>query len=345
MNCTGANIPTSSSMKNYLHYFIHIGLLSLFSILFISSSTAQHFILGNEKIKVEAGLNFGPTFFLGDLGGNRGKGTTFIKDVNLQLTKVMKGAFISFYPNHWLGFRLAAQFTYLEGRDEIIDTKGEDELYRKQRNLDFKTNMFEAYVAAEVFPLMLLYGYDEEYNPRYRPYVFIGAGMFTYNPKGTITDQNGNTTWHELAPLHTEGQGFAEHPDRKPYALTQLNVPVGGGIKYMASERLTLAVELLYRKTFTDYIDDLSTDYIDPVLFDKYLSPADAMIAKQISDKAFTSFVPGSPRFVPGYQRGNVKNKDAYFSFVLKLGLRLGDIYDNSFDRSAAKQARCPARF
>lgn len=192
---------------------------------------------------------------------------------------------------------------------------------------------------------MLLYGYETEYNPRYRPYIFAGVGMFSYNPKGTLTDQNGNVTWHDLAPLHTEGQGFDEYPDRKPYALTQMNLPYGAGIRYMATERMNLSFELLYRKTFTDYVDDLSTDYVDPALFDKYLSQADAVIAKQINDKAFTSYVPGSPRFVPGYQRGNPKNNDSYFSFVLKVGVRLGDIYNSSFERSAAKQARCPARF
>jgi len=332
-------------MKKPLLHFTRIGLCSIFFSFLFSVTYAQHFILGSERFKIEAGVNFGPTFFLGDLGGHKGKGTRFVKDVNLQLTKVMRGAFIAIYPNDWLGFRLGAQYTYLEGRDELINNKGSDELYRKQRNLDFKTNMFEAYMAVEVFPLMLLYGYDPEYNPKYRPYVFGGAGMFTYNPKGSITDQNGNVTWHDLAPLRTEGQGFEEYPDRKPYKLTQLNIPFGGGIKYMATDRLNLAVEVLYRETFTDYIDDLSKDYVDPALFDKYLSPANAIIAKQINDKAFTSYIPGSPRFTPGNQRGNPKQEDAYFSFLLKVGIRLGDLFNSESDRSAAKQTRCPARF
>jgi opacity protein-like surface antigen len=298
-------------------------------------------MVGNGSIKTEIGLNFGPTFFLGDLGGHRGKGTTFIKDLNLPVTKMFKGAFISFYPSEWLGFRIAAQYTYLEGRDNLITTKGEDELYRKQRNLDFKSNMFEAYAAVEIFPFMLMNRYDEEYDPRLRPYCFIGVGMFSFNPKGSITDANGNVTWHDLQPLHTEGQGFSEYPSRKPYSLNQLNIPLGGGLKYLVSERVNLGLELLYRKTFTDYIDDLSTDYIDPNLFDKYLSPARAVVAKQIHDKAFTSLIPGSPRFVPGVQRGNPKNMDAYFSFVLKCGVRLG----GSPGRGSRNQLRCPSRF
>ncbi|MEP7110083.1 MAG: hypothetical protein ABI760_18960 [Ferruginibacter sp.] len=333
-------------MKKHLHYFIRIGLFSIFFTPFSSfTANAQHIIIGNDNVKTEIGLNFGPTFFLGDLGGHRGKGTTFIKDLNLQLTRVMKGAFVIFYPTDWFGVRVAAQYTFVEGRDELINTDGEDELYRKQRNLDFKSNMFEAYAAAEIYPFMLLNKRDEDYNPRFRPYVFIGAGMFRYNPKGSITDQNGNVTWHELQPLRTEGQGFEEYPLRKPYSLTQLNIPLGGGMKYLVSKKINISLELLYRKTFTDYIDDLSTDYVDPDLFAKYLKPVDADIARQIHDKAFTSYVPGSPRFAPGYQRGNPKNMDAYFSFVLKLGMRIGDIYDSSSERNVAKQSRCPARF
>jgi len=333
-------------MKNFLHHLILTGFLSLFFILsIIPTSQAQHFIMGGEKVKIEAGLNFGPTFFLGDLGGHAGKGTTFIKDLNVPLTKLMKGAFIAIYPSEWFGFRIAAQYTYVEGKDVLIATKGQDELYRKQRNLDFKSDMFEAYAAAEIYPLMLLNKNDEDYQPKYRPYAFLGVGMFKFNPKGSITDANGNVTWHELYPLHTEGQGFPEYPSKKNYALTQVNIPLGGGIKYFASNRVNLAFELLYRKTFTDYIDDVSTTYIDPNLFDKYLPPADAIIARQISDKEFTSYVAGSPRFAPGNQRGNPKNMDAYFSFALKFGVRLGDNFNNSTDRNAARKMRCPARF
>ena len=333
-------------MKNLLPYLIRAGFLTMLLAGFLNStSTAQHFIIGSEKVKFEAGLNFGPTFFLGDLGGHRGKGSTFIKDVNVPLTKLMKGAFVAIYPTEWLGFRVAAQYTYVEGKDELITTSGNDELYRKQRNLDFKSDMFEAYTAVEIFPLMLINKNNADYDPRIRPYGFIGVGMFKFNPKGSLTDQNGKVTWHELYPLHTEGQGFPEYPSRKTYDLKQINIPMGAGLKYFTPSRVNLAFELLYRKTFTDYIDDVSTSYVDHVYFDKYLLPEDANIAKQINDKAYTSYVPGSPRFMPGVQRGNPKNMDAYFSFALKFGLRLGDNYNSSADRNAAGKMRCPARF
>src|SRR5664279_4390030 len=135
---------------------------------------SQSLILGNEKTRVEVGVNIGPSFFLGDLGGNRGKGTAFLKDLNLSLTKIMKGAFVTVYPNEWLGVRAAAEIGKLEGQDKIIDTKGVDELWRKQRNLDFRSNISAAYVAAAIFPLMLSNKNHDDYKPKLRPYGVLG---------------------------------------------------------------------------------------------------------------------------------------------------------------------------
>jgi hypothetical protein len=310
-----------------------------------AKSYSQSFLFGNEKTKVEIGINVGPSFFLGDLGGNRGKGTTFIKDINLSLTKIMKGAFVAVYPNEWLGVRVAAELGKLEGQDKIIDTKGVNELWRKQRNLDFRSNISEAYIAVEVFPLMLLNKSHDDYKPRLRPYGVIGIGLFHFNPQGSLTDANGNQTWYDLKPLHTEGQGFAEYPQRKNYSLTQVNIPMGFGAKYFISDRVNFSIEVLHRKTFTDYIDDVSTDYIDPALFDKYLSPQNAAIARQIHDKVVGIVTPGVTRYAPGFQRGNPNQNDAYFTIFLKFGVRLGAIFDNIYDRRVASHMRCPARF
>ncbi len=300
---------------------------------------SQHFMFG-EKTKFEAGLNFGPTFFLGDLGGNSGKGSTFVKDVNLELTKFMKGAFITVYPTGWLGLRLAAQYTYVKGEDYIINTNGVHELWRKQRNLDFRSEMIEAYAAVEILPTMLFAKYDD-YEPFIRPYGFVGVGVFHFNPEGSIEGPNGVRTWHKLHPLRTEGEGMEEYPDKKPYKLTQINIPMGGGIKVMVSDRISTSMELLYRKTFTDYIDDVSTTYIDPDKFDKYLTPADAIIARKIHDKTHGIVTPGVNRYAPGTQRGNSKNMDAYFSTLIKVGIKLGQV-GTAEQRRQANQTKCP---
>ena len=323
-----------------LKFVIKQTILLLICFTLFSKSYSQSFLLG-EKVKWEIGLNFGPSFFLGDLGGNSGKGTNNIKDVNLEFTKLMKGVFITMYPKNWVGVRLAADVTYLEGSDDIINTTGIDELWRKQRNLDFKTTVLEGYLALEIFPTMLLSRYTE-IQPRLRPYAFAGVGFFHFNPKGSITDAAGDKTWYKLQPLKLEGQGMSEYPSSKPYKLTQINIPIGAGLKYYASERLNISAELLYRKTFTDYIDDVSTKYVDPAVYNKYLSAQDAALANKLSDKAIGIIYPGMTRYPAGTQRGDTKDGDTYFSIVLKFGLRLGPIYESSFAKRAAKQMKCP---
>lgn len=317
-------------------------LLLFCSIVFLHiSSFSQHIVVGNEKFKIEAGLNFGPTFFLGDLGGNTGKGSSFIKDINLEVTKAMKGAFISIYPADWIGFRLAAQYTYVSGKDYIISSSGLHESWRKQRNLDFRSKMFEAYAAVELFPTLMFKKYDD-YEPRLKPYGFIGVGLFHFNPEGSILEANGERSWHKLQPLRTEGQGMKEYPNKKQYNLTQLNIPMGFGFKYQLTDRVNIGTELLYRKTFTDYIDDVSTTYIDPNNFDRYLTSQQSVIARKIHDKTFGIVTPGVTRYAPGVQRGNSNNNDAYFSTVVKLGITMGAIYGSSEQERAARQTRCP---
>ena len=94
-------------------------------------------------------------------------------------------------------------------------------------------------------------------------------------------------------------------------------------------------MEFLHRKTFTDYIDDLSKDYIDPALYNKYLSPENAAIARQVQDRKITGTpVSRNPTFI-GEERGNPKNNDSFFSTIIRFGWRL-------FDNSDAAGMGCP---
>lgn len=328
-------------MKPGLPGFVtKISLLLLTGISLLHTANSQSFLLGKGKTKWEVGVNFGPSFFLGDLGGNSGKGKNTLKDVNLEFTKFMKGAFITMYPSDWLGFRVAGDYTYLEGDDAVINTNGIDELWRKQRNLNFKSDVWEIYGALEVYPIEFLRR-NQETQHRLRPYGLVGIGLFHFNPKGSLTDANGNTSWYKLQPLKTEGQGMAEYPYSKPYKLTQMNIPLGAGIKYFFSERINTSMEVLYRKTFTDYIDDVSKKYIDQKDFVKYMSASNAALATQLSDKTIPIIYPGMTRWSSGTQRGDMKDADTYFSVVLKFGIKLGPLSDENSMR--ARQRKCPS--
>jgi hypothetical protein len=290
-------------------------------------SFSQSILIRN---KVEIGLGLGPMFFLGDLGGAAGIGRTFIKDVDYPLTKLSKGLFVGVAPNEWLGFRLAVNTGVLEGNDAEAPNKGGDEVTRLQRNLNFTSRMWEGYAAVEFYPSVFLEQY-EDLKGKFRPYGIIGIGVYHFNPK--TQDNSGN--WVALQPLHTEGQGFPEYPDRKEYKLTQAEIPMGFGFKYYLKENMFIGLEVLHRKLFTDYVDDVSTNYIDPIYFDKYLSPANAALAKQLNYRGTYSSVT-RPSDVVGAQRGDPKENDAFFSTILRLGWRLREM------SGAERQMRCP---
>jgi hypothetical protein len=262
--------------------------------------------------------------FLGDLGGHAGNGTTFIKDWNMNTTKLAVGAFGAVYPTQWLGFRLSLNFGSIEGSDADIKPKGGDEVTRLYRNLDFQSKILEGTVMAEFYPTVFLEEDPDDVVARLRPYGVLGLGVFHFNPQGSYHDPNtGQTYWVDLQPLHTEGEGFPEYPDRKNYTLTQLNIPMGVGVKYFFSESVNLSFEIIHRKTFTDYIDDVSTTYVDPKLFYKYLSPTLAPIAAAMANKSPLQNVAGSGYGING-KRGDPTHNDAYFTAQFKLGIRLG---------------------
>ncbi len=332
----------SPSLKNIFCIFTISLLIS------VKSESQGLFQAGN--VTMEAGINLGSSFFLGDLGGNSGVGKRFIKDINLRFTNIMKGGSLTLYPAPWLGLRGALQTGRLESSDASIEASGGIEIWRKKRNLDFRSNISEAYIGLEFFPLMFFKAMAES-EPRLRPYGVVGIGMFRFNPQGSLTDDKGKKTWYDLHPLRTEGQGMAEYPDRKEYSLTQYNIPFGAGIKYYITDKFNIGTEVLYRRSFTDYIDDVSTDYIDPNLFDKYLSATDAIIAKQIYAKATEVTGPNAYSVAPGSKRGTPTHNDAYFSLFLKLGIKLGVDIEKRDDRrkfssrKSSSNMRCPARF
>ena len=120
----------------------------LFLSLTILASRASSQSITTDNGKWEIGLGFGPMFFLGDLGGTAGIGKPFVKDLDFPLTKISKNVYANYYTTEWLGFRLAINHGVLEGDDAEAPNKGGAEMDRLERNLSFKTNVLEGYLAA-----------------------------------------------------------------------------------------------------------------------------------------------------------------------------------------------------
>jgi hypothetical protein len=271
----------------------------------------------------ETGIMTGPMVFMGDLGGNPGVGKPLLKDYNISSTRYSIGAYITCYLQPWLGIRFMINHGELYGSDALTNAESGEALSRKNRNLDFRSSLNEGLLTAEFMPTIFLEDDPGQYIGKIRPYVLLGIGIFHFNPQGSYTDSLGNSSWQYLRPLHTEGEGFAEYPSRKMYSLTQINIPMGIGAKYYVNDRMILSVEVLHRKTFSHDIDDVSSSYIDPSLFYKYLPYSQAVIADNISNKSPMRNDPESA-YQPGDKRGDSNRDNAYFSFNIAVGIRIG---------------------
>ena len=251
-------------------------------------------------------LHLGGTAFLGDLGGNGGTGQRFIKDLNIRSTRPFIGVSYTYYPDTWWSITGGIDYTQIVAADSLIKEKTGHALGRYQRNLNFKSSILEAQAGVEVYPIQLINDYQET---KWRPYAGVGVGVFHFNPKAKLDGK-----WYELQPLHLEGQGFDEYPTRFNYKLTQMYIPVILGVRYRIKDNYLISLSAVFRQTFTDYIDDVSTTYIDAALFDKYLRPDKAALAKKLYYREAQPFDP------QGYnQRGSNHLNDSYTSVFLSL--------------------------
>ena len=318
------SLKTKSDMhEKMLHFF----LWNKCTLLLLTLFTNQAFSQLEGRI-VEAGITVAPSNFLGDLGGNAGAGKPFLKDNNFSMTRMMVGAHVAYHPAEWYALRLSANYGSIAGDDAVIKGKGGLEEARKIRNLNFRSRIAEVYVAGEFYPTAFLEADATDRVHKLRPYGVAGIGVFSFNPKGK-DPQTGE--WVNLHALHTEGQGFPEYANRKNYSLTQVNIPLGVGIKYFLNDRVSIGFEVITRKTFTDYIDDVSTTYIDNNLFYKYMPLNVAVVANRMYDKSVSAANRNS-----GEKRGTSGHSDSYYAGGIKLNLALGAI------GSALSNMRCP---
>ncbi|MCO5237619.1 MAG: hypothetical protein M9933_15265 [Chitinophagaceae bacterium] len=284
-----------------------------------NASFAQDYFYNNyyydKDFLWEAGLSLGAINCLTDIGGRAGRGKKFLKDMNPENTRVSGGIFVGLNYRYALGLRLELNTGTLTAFDSILKNDRSEAHGRYLRNLHFKSPLTEWLLLAEIHPLR--FGGMNEKPNIISPYLIVGAGCFRFDPRANL-----NGAWIALHDLHTEGQGFPEYPDRQPYRLTQLNFPVGIGIKVECSALLNIRLEILHRFTHTDYLDDVSTRYIDPALFKQYLAPEAAALALLLHDRQ--GEIDATRKTIAGSIRGNDKRNDSYFTVQCKLSMIMG---------------------
>lgn len=282
-------------------------LLSIASLALLGTKTqAQHYYYNEnfyEKDLIwEVGTGVGVMGSITDLGK---------KGFNLTTANVTSGFYVGAMYKNFIG----ARFEMAWGKVQAADSTAAKGSPAYDRNLNFRSNITEFSLLGEFHPLLAIAG---ENVPKLSPYVLAGVAWFTFNPQ---TNLNGR--WINLAPLRTEGQTFEPFKaTREKYNLSQVATPVGIGVKYELNQLFTIRGEFLYRFLYTDYLDDVSKDYIDPALFNAYLSPANAALARAVYSRGRER----DPNFndAPGVARGNSANNDSYWTASVKLGINLG---------------------
>jgi len=303
------------------------------SVFLVSTLFSQHVNFNSQKNwslnKKELLFGFGATQFNGDLGGGPTEGIDYsMKDIDWPSTgfKGMIGYRYRFHPS----FATTTTLSYftLQGDDKLSG-----EAIRRARNLNFKSGVFElqqriewiAFSVEKFSPTYTLAGNSKGKNKNQQYYLFTGLGAAYFNPKAEY-----NGTVYNLREIKTEGV---------TYSPITLIIPMGVGVRFGLGTSWRFGIEASYVKTFSDYIDDVSTVYADPSTF-----TAEHALVANPSDYSVTQSAPGNPIvfdwFGASYQRGDNKQKDAYYhlNFVITRNITYKD-YGRQRSKSISKSS------
>lgn len=224
-------------------------LFLLFAVVLSYEASAQY--------RWDYGLKFGAANYLGDIGGKELTRRDFVWDMHLNQTRWAIGGFARYKRSKRIAF--AANFDYLRIQDADRFTTNPA---RRARNMNFRNDLFELGARAE-----LTIWYDNDvgnrgyYNPDFKMYLFGGVAGFYHRPLGQIYTEEGvvenSATWYDLRSFRTEGQ-------ESPYSMVGVAIPAGIGLHFTFNKTWRVGWELSWRTTFTDYLDDISTNYAQP---------------------------------------------------------------------------------
>jgi Domain of unknown function (DUF6089) len=240
------------------------------------------------RARFEMGVMGGGSYYIGDLSN----GKHFVR------SKPAFGAIVRYN----LSNRASLRFTGTYGRIWGEDSKSED-LVEMNRNLNFQSRIFELAAGVEVD--IFRYRINDMKYP-ITPYFFYEVAYFRMNPK---TSYQGNEV--SLQTLGTEGQGTSLS-EKKKYSLNQFSIPLGIGVKMNIRERWAISLEYGVRKTFTDFMDDVSGNYVDTDL----LRAENGPIAGDLSNPSLD----GADR--TGFNRGTSSTKDWYVFYGLMITVK-----------------------
>lgn len=268
---------------------------------------------------------------MGDLGGADDIGSTGIDGIrDFDIAAVKPALSLGYRYMIFENFAITGNLTtgYVSGNDQFTD-----EPFRNNRNIHFRSPIIELSATSQLYVYrMFREGARHRGVTRGRAsrsygfsaYIFAGVAGFFFNPQGYFDADNYNGSiprdelpangWYNLRPLRTEGQGF--FPTREQYGLVSVAIPFGFGALYHINREMSIGLQYGFRSTFTDYIDDVSTTYVDPNIFPViFEDPARVALAEFFANPTNNQLSKSAT--APGQQRGNPYNTDSYmFGFI-----------------------------
>lgn len=234
--------------------------------------------------KLEYGINGFATSYFGELNNS----ITFANNI-----RYGGGVHARRHLNPWWSLRGDVNWARVAGSDNRPD------FVTTLRNLSFRSNIVE-------FTGVFEYRFREIGHRRndYKmtPYLFGGVNLFRFNPQAEYQGE-----WYDLKPLSTEGQGLLEYPESTPYALTQLGIPFGAGLRWSLNRYWRLSLEAGYRFIYTDHLDDVSGFYVNSDILRANRGPLAAILADRGRELG-----PGVPPNAPGTFRGEPRERDSF---------------------------------
>lgn len=238
--------------------------------------------------------------------GMSGGGLTYIGDLNQDMFFMnTEGGFGTFFQITAFD-RLSFNANFIYGKLSAHD-KNSNRYEIQKRNLNFYTELIEFSLNTHLN--LLLFNRESTKNT-FTPYLSAGVSIFSFSPKTKYMGQE-----YDLRSIGTEGQGLDGYSSK--YALVEWGIPLGFGIKLLIGDRLIFGLDLGYRLTFTDYLDDVSKLYLDPAELIQ-----NGNIAVQLSNRT-EEFTGQSANYLTGTRRGDPNNNDAYLYWNIRLSFVL----------------------
>ncbi len=257
---------------------------------------------------VETGIKSGILNAFTDIGGKSGPGKQFIKDLNPVFSRPCFGFYSSLMYKERIGIRIQYTSGTITAADSILKSVRQSTGGRYERNLSFRSPIREFALLIEIHPLNFRNDFLREKEPsRFSPYILAGTGIFSFDPQAKL---DGN--WYSLQPLHTEGQGFANYPESRPYSLKQQNLLAGGGLHYEINAWLSGKLEFIHRFLQTDYLDDVSGQYVSIIS----LKGEDRGLPYLLYDRSKEI---GQSIGTPGRSRGSKPGGDDFATFSMNF--------------------------